>query len=133
MPKLAKRFETLPEYVLARIPQQKQELLKRGVDVIDLGAGDADLMPPEAAVRRLTEAVQIPSMNRYGFGMGLLKFREAASAWMEKRFATKFDPIKEIVPLIGGCQSTQMFATSSVLRPDTSSTAAETAHASPCG
>ena len=101
MPKLAQRFETLPEYVLARIPQQKHELLKRGVDVIDLGAGDADLMPPEAAVRRLSEAVQIPSMNRYGFGLGLVKFREAASAWMQKRFGFTFDPLKEIVPLIG--------------------------------
>jgi len=101
LPRLAKRFETLPEYVLARIPQQKHELLKRGVDVIDLGAGDADLMPPEAAVRRLTEAVQIPAMNRYGFGLGLVKYREAASAWMKKRFGLTFDPLKEIVPLIG--------------------------------
>jgi LL-diaminopimelate aminotransferase len=101
LPKLAKRFETLPEYVLARIPQQKQELLKRGVDVIDLGAGDADLMPPEAVLRRMTEAVHIPGMNRYGFGLGLVQFREAASAWMEKRFNLRFDPLKEIVPLIG--------------------------------
>ena len=101
MPQLAKRFETLPEYVLARIPQRKHELLKRGVDVIDLGAGDADLMPPEAAVRRLTEAVYIPAMNRYGFGLGLLQYRAAISAWMEKRFKLRFDPVKEIVPLIG--------------------------------
>jgi LL-diaminopimelate aminotransferase len=101
LPQLAKRFETLPEYVLARIPQKKHELLKRGVDVIDLGAGDADLMPPEAALRRLGEAVQIPGMNRYGFGLGLVQFREAVSAWMEKRFGLKFDPLKEIVPLIG--------------------------------
>jgi LL-diaminopimelate aminotransferase len=101
LPKLAQRFETLPEYVLARIPQKKHELLKRGVDVIDLGAGDADLMPPEAAVRRLTEAVYIPGMNRYGFGLGLVQFREAVSAWMEKRFKLRFDPLKEIVPLIG--------------------------------
>jgi LL-diaminopimelate aminotransferase len=101
LPKLAKRFETLPEYVLARIPQKKHELLKRGVDVIDLGAGDADLMPPEAALRRLTEAVYIPGMNRYGFGLGLVQFREAVSAWMEKRFKLRFDPLKEIVPLIG--------------------------------
>jgi LL-diaminopimelate aminotransferase len=101
LPQLAKRFETLPEYVLARIPQKKHELLKRGVDVIDLGAGDADLMPPEAALRRLGEAVQIPSMNRYGFGLGLVQFREAVSAWMDKRFGLKFDPLKEIVPLIG--------------------------------
>ena len=101
MPQLAKRFETLPEYVLARIPQKKHELLRRGVDVIDLGAGDADLMPPEAALRRLGEAVQIPGMNRYGFGLGLVQFREAVSAWMLKRFGLTFDPLREIVPLIG--------------------------------
>ena len=101
MPKLAHRFETLPEYVLARIPQKKHEMLKRGVDVIDLGAGDADLMPPESALRRLSEAAYIPSMNRYGFGLGLVQFREAVSAWMEKRFKLRFDPIKEIVPLLG--------------------------------
>jgi len=101
MPELAKRFQTLPEYVLARIPQRKHELISKGVDVIDLGAGDADLMPPEAALRRLTEAAYIPGMNRYGFGLGLVKFREAASAWMEKRFSLRFDPLKEIVPLIG--------------------------------
>lgn len=101
MPQLAKRFETLPEYVLARIPQKKHELLKKGVDVIDLGAGDADLMPPEAALRRITEAVYIPSMNRYGFGLGLVQFREAVTSWMERRFKLRFDPLKEIVPLLG--------------------------------
>src|SRR5436190_2768474 len=101
MPSLAKRFETLPEYVLARIPQRKHELLQRGVDVIDLGAGDADLMPPDAALRTIGEAVRVASMNRYGFGLGLVKFREAAAAWMHKRFRLSFDPLKEIVPLIG--------------------------------
>jgi len=101
LPSLAKRFETLPEYVLARIPQKKHELLKRGVDVIDLGAGDADLMPPEGALRRITDAVYIPAMNRYGFGLGLVQFREAAAAWMQRRFNLRFDPLKEIVPLIG--------------------------------
>ena len=101
MPELAKRFENLPEYVLARIPQRKHELLKRGVDVIDLGAGDADLMPPEAALRRLGEVMYIPQMNRYGFGLGLVQFREVVSAWMEKRFGLRFDPLREIVPLIG--------------------------------
>lgn len=101
MPTLAKRFETLPEYVLARIPQRKHELLKAGVDVIDLGAGDADLMPPEAALRRIAETVYVPGMNRYGYGLGLVQFREAVAAWMQKRFGLSFDPLREIVPLIG--------------------------------
>ncbi|MDB4908157.1 MAG: hypothetical protein JWO05_2941 [Gemmatimonadetes bacterium] len=101
MPSLSSRFEHFPEYVLARIPQRKHELLQKGVDVIDLGAGDADLAPPPKAVARLKEAVDIPAMNRYGFGLGLVQFREAASAFMAKRFGVSFDPIKEIVPLIG--------------------------------
>ena len=49
-------FETLPEYPLATIPQKKRELAARGVDVIDLGAGDADLAPPPKAVEALDEA-----------------------------------------------------------------------------
>src|SRR5688572_13995922 len=58
-------------------------------------------MPPEGTLRRLSEAVYIPGMNRYGFGLGLVQFREAVAAWMQKRFGLSFDPLKEIVPLIG--------------------------------
>jgi LL-diaminopimelate aminotransferase len=91
----------LPEYPLAAIPQKKRELAARGVDVIDLGAGDADLAPPPAAVAALERAARTPAMSRYGFGMGLVAFREAVSAWMTKRFGVRFDPMTEIVPLIG--------------------------------
>lgn len=101
MPVTAGRLDTLPEYALARVAQRKRELLAAGVDVIDLGAGDADLMPPPAARKRLAEAAAIPAMNRYGFGLGLPAFREAASAWMARRFGVQFDPMREIVPLIG--------------------------------
>jgi LL-diaminopimelate aminotransferase len=94
-------MQTLPEYVLARVPLRKRELLERGVDVIDLGAGDADLMPPEAALERLHEASCLPAMSRYGFGIGLVQFRRSVSDWMLKRFGIKFDPLTEIVPLIG--------------------------------
>jgi LL-diaminopimelate aminotransferase len=76
-------------------------LIARGVDVIDLGAGDADLAPPAAAVEALTAAARTPAMNRYGFGMGLPAFREAVAGWMSRRFGLTFDPITEVVPLIG--------------------------------
>ena len=101
MPPFASRFATLPEYPLAKIPQKKRALLERGVDVIDLGAGDADLAPPEAAVNRMTEALHEPSLMRYGFGLGYVPYREAISAWMQKRFGVRFDPMTEVVPLIG--------------------------------
>jgi LL-diaminopimelate aminotransferase len=101
VPKVAGRFDTLPEYALATIPQKKRELAARGVDVIDLGAGDADLAPPPKALDAITRAVREPAMSRYGFGLGLVAYREAIAAWMGKRFGIHFDPLREIVPLIG--------------------------------
>ena len=101
MPPYASRFATLPEYPLAKIPQKKRELLEQGVDVIDLGAGDADLDPPKAAVERMATAIREPALGRYGFGMGHVPYREAVSAWMQRRFGVRFDPMTEVVPLIG--------------------------------
>jgi LL-diaminopimelate aminotransferase len=101
VPKHATRFKTLPEYPLAKIPQRKRELIERGLDVIDLGAGDADLAPPPAVFQALTSAAHNPLMNRYGFGLGLVAFREAVAAWTKKRFGYAADPMREIVPLIG--------------------------------
>lgn len=98
---LADRFKTFPAYPLADVPQIKRELVARGVDVIDLGAGDADLSAPPAAVAALTDAVQNPAMSRYGFQLGLPAYREAVAAWMLKRFGVSLDPFKEIVPLVG--------------------------------
>ena len=101
MPPFARRFITLPDYPLATLPQRKRELLARGVDVIDLGAGDADLAPPAAALERLASAVKEPAMSRYGFGMGYLPYRQAVSTFMQKRFGVTCDPMTEVVPLIG--------------------------------
>lgn len=101
MPKTTDRFKSLPPYLLADIPQKKRAMIAKGVDVIDLGAGDADLSPPQAAIDALRSALDEPTIHRYGFGLGLPAFREAACAWMEKRFGVTFDPLTEFVPLIG--------------------------------
>jgi LL-diaminopimelate aminotransferase len=101
VPTRAARFFTLPEYPLATIPQKKRELAARGVDVIDLGAGDADLAPPQAALDRMQDAVLEPALSRYGFGLGYVPYREAVSAWMQRRFGVRFDPLTEVVPLLG--------------------------------
>lgn len=101
MPRHSARFDSLPVYPLAAIPQKKRDMLARGVDVIDLGAGDADLAPPAASVEALTQGARTPALNRYGFGLGHVPYRQAISAWMEKRFGLAFDPLTEVVPLIG--------------------------------
>src|SRR5437870_1267277 len=86
---------------MSEIPALKRRLLEQGVDVIDVGAGDADFAPPEVAVDALARATHDPAMSRYAFQLGLPAFREAAAAYLQRRFGVRFDPFTELQPLIG--------------------------------
>ncbi len=97
----SKRLAALPTYPMAEIPAVKRRLLAQGVDVIDLGAGDADFAPPELAVETLARAARDPAMSRYPFQLGLPTFREAAAAYLARRFDVRVDPFTELHPLIG--------------------------------
>jgi len=101
LPKLSHRFQNLPPYPLAGIPEARRRLQAEGVDIIDLSAGDADLAPPPAAVEAIREAVGDPAFSRYPFNLGLASFRTEVVSWMRRRFGVEMDPAKEIVPLIG--------------------------------
>jgi LL-diaminopimelate aminotransferase len=97
----SKRLQSLPGYPLAEIPTIKRRLIESGVDVIDLGAGDNDTPPPAVAIEAMKEALGNPALSKYGFQQGLLEFRQAASRWVERRFGLHFDPVTELLPLIG--------------------------------
>jgi LL-diaminopimelate aminotransferase len=86
---------------MAGLKERRMELEARGVDVIDLGAGDADLAPPPAVVAAIQKAVEDPGMSRYPFQVGLPAFRKKIAWWMEKRFGVSVDPTSEVLPLIG--------------------------------
>jgi LL-diaminopimelate aminotransferase len=101
MIRFSQRLQSLPGYPLAEIPSIKRRLLEAGVDVIDLGAGDNDTPPPSVAVDAMSEALRNPALSKYGFQQGLLEFRQAASRWISRRFGFRFDPVSEILPLIG--------------------------------
>ncbi len=100
-PKRSRSFLSLPGYPLAGIPEKRRLSAAAGVDVIDLGAGDADLDPPPAAVAGLAEAAEKREMSRYPFQLGLPALRESVAAWMEKRFGVRLDPYKEVLLLLG--------------------------------
>ncbi|HET9275914.1 MAG TPA: aminotransferase class I/II-fold pyridoxal phosphate-dependent enzyme [Gemmatimonadales bacterium] len=101
MIEISARVTSLPGYPLAEIPSIKRRLVESGVDVIDLGAGDNDTPPPRVAVTAMNEALADPAYSKYGFQQGLPAFRQAASRWVERRFGRRFDPISEVLPLIG--------------------------------
>jgi LL-diaminopimelate aminotransferase len=95
------RLGLLPPYAVAELAALKRRLLAEGRDVIDLGAGDADFAPPAPAVQTLAEAAADPAMSRYAFQVGLKEYRDAASRYIARRFGVDFDPMEELLPLIG--------------------------------
>ncbi|MBI1968112.1 MAG: aminotransferase class I/II-fold pyridoxal phosphate-dependent enzyme [Gemmatimonadetes bacterium] len=101
MTKLSTRLSALHTYPMAEIPAIKRRLLQQGADVIDVGAGDADFPPPQVAVEALNNAVKDPAMSRYGFQLGLPAFRQAAAAYLQRRFRVTVDPFTELHPLLG--------------------------------
>lgn len=96
-----RRLSSLPGYPFAGAAEEKKRLVEAGVDVIDLGAGDADLPPPPEVVSALQRAAEDARFSRYGFQLGLPEFRESVAAWMERRFGVTVDPYEEVLPLIG--------------------------------
>lgn len=110
MPETSLRYQTLGESWIDTMPLRKRTLVEQGVDVIDLGAGDADLAPPQAAVERLRDLALDPTLGRYGFGMGHRPFREATSRFMLERFGIHMDPVTETIPLIGSKEGLSLLA-----------------------
>jgi LL-diaminopimelate aminotransferase len=101
MPRLSQRLQSLPPYPFADLPVIKRELRARGVDVIDLGVGDADLSPPPGAIEALRAAAGDPVNSRYSFQLGLVAYREAIADFMRERFGVAMDPMRELLPIIG--------------------------------
>src|SRR2546423_282672 len=57
----SKRVGRLPTYPMAELPAIKRRLIQQGVDVIDVGAGDAEFPPPRVTVGNLARALPIPA------------------------------------------------------------------------
>jgi LL-diaminopimelate aminotransferase len=99
--KIAQRIETIPPYLFAEIDKKKEEAIKRGVDIINLGIGDPDQPTPNNIIEKLRESVKDPKTHDYPPYAGTAEFRQAVSLWYKNRFRVNLDPDKEVMALIG--------------------------------
>ncbi|MEK7748271.1 MAG: LL-diaminopimelate aminotransferase [Nitrospirota bacterium] len=98
---LANRIKNLPPYLFASIDKMKQEAIRQGKDVINLGIGDPDLPTPAPIIERLKTAAADPKNHQYPSYEGMLSFRKAISKWYQDRFYVTLNPEDEITTLIG--------------------------------
>lgn len=99
--KPASRIELIPPYLFARIDKKKEEVRKKGMDLVDFGIGDPDIPTPANIIAKMKEAIDDPTNHRYPSYEGMPEFRQAAAAWYKKRFNVDLDAATEAVTLIG--------------------------------
>lgn len=112
-PRLApsERLRNVPPYTLAKVFQNRDEKLRQGVDVIDLGVGNPDIRPPRIALEALQSALVDPKVqnHRYPSFNGLPEFRAAVSGWYDRRFGVGIDSEKETLALVGSKEGIAKF------------------------
>lgn len=99
--KPASRIELIPPYLFARIDKKKEEVRKKGMDLVDFGIGDPDIPTPANIITKMKEAIDNPKNHRYPSYEGMPEFRQAAAAWYKRRFNVDLDAATEAVTLIG--------------------------------
>ncbi|NEN89976.1 MAG: pyridoxal phosphate-dependent aminotransferase [Okeania sp. SIO3H1] len=103
---LAKRLERIPPYLFAEIDRKRNELIERGVDIINLGVGDPDQPTPKHIIQAMREAIQDSTNHHYPPYKGIKEYRQAAADWMKRRFAIEdLNPETEVISSIGSKES----------------------------
>lgn len=99
--KLADRLSYVPSYIFAKLDTEKNDLIKKGVDIVDLSLGSPNLLSPESVINECIASLKNPENFKYPPFRGQSKFKQAAAEWINKRFAIQLDPESEILPLSG--------------------------------
>ncbi len=99
--KRAERLEALPPYLFVEMDRAKNELISRGVDVVNLGIGDPDLPTFPEIVEALQCACWDSATHCYPSQRGELSLRTAFAEWYGKRYGVNLDPEREVLTLIG--------------------------------
>jgi len=98
---LAVRLTKLPPYLFAAIDAMKQEAIRQGRDVINLGVGDPDLPTPLHIITKLADTAWDPANHQYPSYTGMTDFRKSMAAYYKRTRGVELDPAREVLTLIG--------------------------------
>ena len=99
--KLAKRLNDFDAYLGTAMNLILTRMKEEGKDVINLGLGDPDVVPPDHMRRALADACDDPNNHHYPSFYSPMPLKEAISGWYEQQFGVKTDPATEVLPLLG--------------------------------
>jgi LL-diaminopimelate aminotransferase len=97
----SKRIQDLGTYAFAEVDREVEKLRRRGIDPIDFGVGDPTVPTPAVVRESLKVACDVRATSGYPSYIGSTEYREAAAAWMKRRFSVDLDPATEITSTAG--------------------------------
>ena len=99
--KIASRLNDFEAYLGTAMNLILTKMKKEGKDVINLGLGDPDVIPPEHMRRSLADACYAPDSHHYPSFYSPMPLKEAIAGWYDQQYGVKCDAEKEVLPLLG--------------------------------
>lgn len=98
----ADRLKAVSEYYFSRKLKQIAALNAAGADIVSLGIGGPDMMPPRAAIEAAEATLERTDTHSYQMTVGLPRLRQAFVDWYERFYhVAGLNPDTEVLPLIG--------------------------------
>lgn len=97
----AERTQLVKEYYFSKKLKEIDDMNKQGQNVINLGIGNPDMMPPAEALEQLTANTTETGIHGYQSYRGVAELREAFAQWYSTYYGVELNPENEILPLMG--------------------------------
>ena len=97
----ADRVKQVQEYYFSKKLREVARLNADGADIISLGIGGPDRMPPAGVVETLCTEAAAEGNHSYQPYIGIPALRRAFAGWYSRWYGVELDPDTEIQPLIG--------------------------------
>jgi aspartate/methionine/tyrosine aminotransferase len=97
----SKRLEHISEYYFSKKLREVKALIDKGKDVVNLGIGSPDLLPPENSIKTLIKSLNQKNAHKYQGYSGIYQLREKISSFYKKYYNVDLHPDQNILPLIG--------------------------------
>jgi len=95
------RVRKVREYYFAGKLYSIRKMVTSGIDVINMGIGNPDIMPPGEVIEALIRSSKSKEAHGYQPYRGIDELRSAISDWYYLHYGVKPDPANQILPLIG--------------------------------
>ncbi|MBW1711900.1 MAG: aminotransferase class I/II-fold pyridoxal phosphate-dependent enzyme [Deltaproteobacteria bacterium] len=99
--KIANRMEQFEAYLGTAMNVILTKMKEEGKDVINLGLGDPDVVPPDSQRQALADACLNVDNHHYPSFYSAAPLKEAMAGFYQRRFEVDCDPETEVLPLLG--------------------------------